>query len=361
MSGTPAPGVPSWWRALALDPPRAGGVPPVSGRLRETAEDFRVEERLGFEADGGAAHQLLRVEKTDANTLFVARALARAAAVRPADVGFAGLKDRRAVALQWFSVPAKRALAEWSGFDGPGFRVREALAHSRKLRRGALAGNRFVLTVRAVAGDGEALAGALARIGVRGVPAYFGPQRFGRGGSNLESVAAWAAGAAAPRDREQRAFLLSAARALLFNAVLAQRVARGDWDTLLPGDVVNLDGTGSVFLAEEVDEALRARCAALDVHPTGPLPGQGGLRPVAEAAAVEQAALAPLPEVEEALVAAGAESSRRALRTPVRALDWTLERDVLTVAFELGRGAFATAVMREVLEAGVEALPGGDD
>jgi len=357
----PVPAVPDAWRAVALDPPRAGGVPAVSGRLRDAPEDFRVEERLGFEPDGGAAHQLLRVEKADANTLFVARALARAAGARAADVGFAGLKDRRAVALQWFSVPARRPLEDWRDFTGPGFRVVEAHPHSRKLKRGALAGNRFVLKARGLAGDLDALAPSLQRVATRGVPAYFGAQRFGRDGSNLESVAAWCGGAPLPRDREQRGFVLSAARSLLFNAVLAERVRRGDWDMLLDGEVVNLDGTGSVFLAGEPDETLRARCAAMDVHPTGPLAGEGGLQPSAEAATVESRVLAPFAGIMEALSAAGVESGRRALRMPVRSLDWEIQGDVLEVAFELGRGAFATSVIREVLEFAGEPLPATDD
>jgi tRNA pseudouridine13 synthase len=320
-----------------------------------------VEERLGFDADGGSAHQLLHVEKTDANTLFVARALARAAGVRAAEVGFAGLKDRRAVARQWFSVPARRPVADWDEFSGLGFRVCEAHAHSRKLRRGALAGNRFVVTVRGLAGERDALAPALERIGLRGVPAYFGAQRFGREGSNLAAIAAWAGGTPLPRDREQRSFVLSAARSLLFNAVLAERVRRGTWDTLLPGELVNHDGTGSVFPAEVVDAALHARCAAMDVHPTGPLEGEDGPRPGGEAAQTEAQALAPLAHVAALLAGAKVEAARRALRTPVRTLEWSLSGDVLRVSFELGRGAFATSVMREVLDFGGQPLPGGDD
>ena len=323
--------------------------------------DFRVEERLGFEADGGAAHHLLRIEKTDANTLFVGRMLARAVGARPSDVGFAGLKDRRAVAVQWLSVPARRPLAEWTDFSGPGFRVLEAYAPSRKLRRGALAGNRFVLAVRGLAGDLDALAPSLARIAAQGVPAYFGSQRFGRDGSNLAVVAAWCGGGSLPRDRDQRAFVLSAARSLLFNAVLAERVRRGEWDTLLDGEVVNLDGTGSVFLAEQVDTSLRARCEASDIHPTGPLPGDGGLQPAGEAAQVEAEALAPFLDVQQALIAAGVEAGRRALRTRVRGLDWAVADDVLTVSFELGRGAYATSVLREVLDFAGEDLPAADD
>jgi tRNA pseudouridine13 synthase len=193
------------------------------------------------------------------------------------------------------------------------------------------------------------------------VPAYFGSQRFGREAGNLEAVAAWCGGGPLPRDRDQRGFILSAARSLLFNAVLAERVRRGDWDRLLDGEVVNLDGTGSVFLAAEVDEPLRERCLAMDVHPTGPLAGEGGLEPSGEAAEAEARALAHFAGIQQALSAAGVEASRRALRTPVRGLDWTVAGDVVTVSFELGRGAFATSVLREVLDFAGEDLPAAED
>ena len=136
------------WRAMALDPPRAGGLPSATGKIRAATADFVVEERLGFEPDGGSAHRLLWVEKQDANTRFVARELATRIGCAPADVGFAGMKDRRAVARQWFSTPARRDGATLDGLTGAGFRVLSVHPHSRKLRRGALAGNRFTLRVR---------------------------------------------------------------------------------------------------------------------------------------------------------------------------------------------------------------------
>jgi tRNA pseudouridine13 synthase len=355
------PAVPPAWLAAAIDPPHALGAPDVAGRLRVSAEDFIVEERLGFVPDGGAAHLLLHVEKTDANTLYVARALARFAGVRAADVGFAGLKDRRAVARQWFSVPAGRARQDWAALEGEGFRVLAAEPHSRKLKRGALAGNRFHVVVRELAGDTGSLPSRMARLLAGGVPNYFGPQRFGGGAANLSRIQAWLQSGQLPRDRDARGFLLSAARSLAFNSVLAARVAQGTWNRLLQGEVVNLAGSGSVFLAEVVDATLEARCEAQDLHPSGPLPGVGGLSPLAEAASLENAALAPLGPLVAALKEAGVAASRRPLRLLVGELDWSLNGDALNVSFALSRGAFATAVLREIVACDVSGLPGSED
>jgi len=346
---TPPGGPPREWIATALDPPRAQGVPVATGQMRCAPADFVVDERLGFEADGGAAHVLLRVEKTDANTTFVARALARACGCHPRDVGFAGLKDRRAVARQWFSVPARRPPHAWTDEAGDGFRVLEAHSHSRKLRQGALAGNRFEIRVRALDGDARDLAERIDRVARDGVPNYFGPQRFGREASNLGRVLDWVRGSSLPRDRQLRSIVVSAARSLCFNAVAAARVRLGSWNHLVEGELVNLDGSGSIFPAESIDADLAARCAAGDVHPTGPLPGVDGPTPRAEAADIEQQALSGYAEVVARLADFGVEAARRALRCVPSELRWSLEAGTLELGFALPRGAFATAVLREIV------------
>jgi tRNA pseudouridine13 synthase len=258
-------------------------------------------------------------------------------------------------------VPAGRQPADWFACAGEGFRVLAVHPHARKLRRGALAGNRFRIVVREFAGDAAALGLRLATLAAQGAPNYFGPQRFGRQGANLEDVAAWSAGEPLPRERERRAFVISAARALLFNQALAARVAAGDWDRLLPGEVVNLAGSASVFVANDVDAALAARCRALDLHPTGPLPGRGGMRPSGRAAEAESSALAAFGPLVEALAAAGVEAARRPLRVPPAGLDWRLDGTVLELSFSLPRGAYATALLRELIDAPADDLPQSDD
>ena len=346
-----------------LQAPTAGGEPPVTGRLRSVPEDFVVDEVLGFQPDGAGAHALLFVEKRGANTGWVAAQLARAARVAPRDVGWSGQKDRHAVTRQWFSLPwpPQAPLEACLGFPGEGWRVLEAARHGRKLRPGSHRANRFALRVRDLRGDRDALAQRLAWIAARGVPDYFGPQRFGRSGANLDRARVWAGGGGAPRERAARGFALSAARSALFNAVLAERVRRGDWERLLPGEAVLLDGRRSFFRAAAIDATLEQRCVQFDVHPSGPLWGRGESPAAGDALAAEAAVLASEPALCALLEAEGLQHERRALRLPVRSLQWSLEGDELTLAFELARGAFATAVLHEILRDAWESPDDGGD
>ncbi|HEX4267115.1 MAG TPA: tRNA pseudouridine(13) synthase TruD [Steroidobacteraceae bacterium] len=332
----------------ALDPPRAHGAPLCTGRLRVEPEDFIVEEQLGFEPAGQGQHVLLRVRKRDANTQWIARELARACGCRPNDVGYAGLKDRRAVATQWFTVPQSRLSPEdWAGVRSGEYEVLEAHRHSRKLPRGALAGNRFIIRIRGTAIDDESLASRLAAIDARGVPNYFGPQRFGKNGSNLKRLSADVR-ALAPAER---GFVLSAARSLVFNAVLGERVRDGTWERLEPGDLANLDGRASHFRVEAVDEAIAERSARLDIHPTGPLWGRGAPPSGGRVLELEQRVAAELTAACELVVRAGMEQERRGLRLAVRDLRWQRDMDAadsIILEFGLSRGAYATVVLREM-------------
>ncbi|HEV2441750.1 MAG TPA: tRNA pseudouridine(13) synthase TruD [Steroidobacteraceae bacterium] len=332
----------------ALNPPRAHGAPLSSGRLRAEPEDFLVEEDLGFEPAGAGQHVLLKVRKRDANTQWIARELARACGCRQADVGYAGLKDRRAVATQWFTVPQSRLLPDdWVGVGSDEYEVLEAHRHNRKLPRGALAGNRFVIKIRGTGVDDAALAGRLAALETRGVPNYFGPQRFGRGGANLKRVSEDMRSLRPP----ERGFILSAARSLVFNAVLAERVAEGSWERLEPGDLANLDGRASHFRVEALDEVLAERCARLDIHPSGPLWGRGAPPSGGRVLELEQRVAAGLAAECELVSRAGMEQERRSLRLAVRELRWRRDTDAadsVVVEFRLSRGAYATAVLREV-------------
>jgi tRNA pseudouridine13 synthase len=326
-------------------------------------EDFVVDEVLGFAPDGVGAHVLLVVEKRGANTGWVAAQLARAAGVNVRDVGASGQKDRNAVTRQSFSLPwpAAAPVEPCLGFAGEGWRVLSAERHGRKLRVGSHRANRFALRVREVAGDRDALAERLEVIATRGVPDYFGPQRFGRDGTNLGRARAWASVGEAPRDRSARGFALSAARSALFNAVLAERVRRGDWDRLLPGEAVMLDGRRSFFRAGDIDATLLERCVAMDVHPSGPLWGRGDSPAQGVALAVESAVTSSEPDLCTLLAAEGLEHERRALRLPVRGLRWSLDGDVLSLEFELERGAFATAVLHELVRDAWAAPDGAND
>jgi tRNA pseudouridine13 synthase len=351
--------IPDHWRRAALAPPCAWGSGPLCpGVLRSSPEDFKVDEILGFSAGGEGPHALLQVRKRGANTEWVARELARAAGCKPHDVGFAGMKDRNAVTTQYFTVPrGRRDAREFLGLAGEGYTVIDAAPHQRKLPRGALAGNRFEIAVREVRCDAAALEARLSQLVRGGVPNYFGPQRFGREGGNLADVLRAAQRAAAgesgrSRGRGDAGFMLSAARSLVFNAILAERVTRGGWNSLLPGDVANLDGRGSVFAVESVDDALAARCAALEIHPTAPLVGAGVPLSSAAIRALEESTAAQFPEALAVVARERMNAERRALRLRVAGLEYEYADDVLRLRFELAAGSFATTVLREIIAAG---------
>lgn len=329
--------------------PTAYGDPPLVAALRAQPEDFQVEELLGFDADGEGEHALLCVEKRGANTRWVAGQLAREAGVAVREVGYSGLKDRHAVTVQHFTVPAARgaAIEDWVGREGEGFRVLGASRHRRKLRPGSHRANRFRILLRDPRGDFASFEARLAEVSKLGVPNYFGPQRFGRGNANLGRARRWAESGRAPQRRGDRAFALTAARSWLFNRVLAERVSRGDWSRILAGEAVILEGSRSFFQAPANDPTLQDRCERMDLHPSGPLWGRGEPQSADEARALELRVLEAEQPLQRLLEKEGMEQERRSLRLPVRALGCTAEGGGLRLDFELSRGAFATAVLHE--------------
>lgn len=327
-------------------PARAYGPPVCNGQIRAIPDDFTVDEILGFEPDGQGRHTLLSVRKTGANTNWVARRLARAAGVPIRDVGYCGLKDRHAVTTQWFSVPGSPQL-DTEALRAEGVEVLRRVPHGRKLRRGAHAGNLFRLRVRGCHCSREALESRLSTIKCRGVPNYFGEQRFGRDGGNLHLARRLARGEVL--DRRQRSFALSAARSLIFNEVLSRRVSSADWDRVLPGDVAILDGTASWFRISQLDREIEDRLERLDLHPSGPLWGEGEPPTAGKVLLLEQDVAAETGELAVCLTAAGLKQERRSLRLVVRDLQWDLEDTDLVLSFRLPRGAFATAVLAEIV------------
>lgn len=341
----------------------AHGRPECRGRIRSLPEDFRVDEVLGFAADGEGEHQLLQVEKRGANTAWVARQLARIAGVRPHDVSYAGRKDRNAVTVQHFTLwLGKRPEPDWSAVANDEFRILSAVRHRRKLRVGTLKGNRFRLIVRGLTAPERDVENRLQSIRACGVPNYFGEQRFGRNGGNIERAAAFFADPRLVKDRDTRGLLLSTSRSLIFNAILSQRVQQGSWNALLPGEVCMLDGTQSVFCAREIDDDLRGRTTEGDVHPTGPLWGTGDRLADGQVAALESEVAERYEVWARGLEVAGLKPARRSLRLPVRDIGWSFEDNmILKLEFFLPAGAYATAVLRELLITENPAEGAGDD
>lgn len=324
---------------------RCHGEAVLSARLRAAPSDFRVDEIPAFAPTGEGEHLLLDIEKTGMNTAFVAGLLARWAGVPAMAVSYAGMKDRHAVTRQYFSVHLpKRQAPPLETLQADGLRVLGSHWHARKLQRGALAGNRFVLVLRDVQGERAAIDARLARIASAGVANYFGEQRFGRDGGNLAAALAMFGGRRV--QREQRSILLSAARSALFNAVVDARVRDATWDSGVDGDVWMLDGSRSVFGPEPMTAELGARAQSHDIHPAAPLWGKGELRCADRARNTVLQALQGSDALRKGLEDAGLSPEFRSMRLIVKQLQWQWPTpESLQLAFELPAGAYATTVL----------------
>lgn len=345
-----------------MQTPMAYGGPVLRGRLRVQPEDFEVEELRSFGPGGTGEHAWIEIEKRGANTEWVARELARFAGVQPLAVGFAGLKDRHALTRQVFTVHlAGRADPDWSALAVEGVRVLLATRHQRKLARGALSGNRFRLVIRDVEGQTDAVAERVDQIAQHGVPNRFGEQRFGLGAGNIAAALAMFAGRRV--GKAERGRLLSTARSAIFNAVLDARIGDDTWNRGLDGDVFQIDGSGSIFGPEPVDDVLGERIASLAVHPTGPLWGRGTPRVTESVEALETriAADPSLAAFARGLEAAGVERARRSLRVRVGGLQhqW-IDPTTLELRFELPAGAYATVVAAELVDCEVQVRGASD-
>jgi len=328
----------------------------LSAVLKARPEDFEVEEILGFEPDGEGEHLLVQVEKRGLDTSEVAKLLAVHLEIAPRAVSWAGRKDRHAVTRQYFSVQwSQPETPDLTPLNGDKLHILEVLRHRRKLRPGFNRGNRFRLRLTGVKGDTGAVDERLALIAARGVPNYFGRQRFGRDAQNIQAARDMLARGNLRRvPHGRRSLWLSAARSYLFNTVLAARVRADNWDRLLPGELVMLEGSRSFFLAEAINADLEKRLREHDVSPSGPLPGlvrKGA--PVGEALAFEQAALREEADMLDGLIKAGVLAARRALRLVPKNLHWRWEDEAtLALDFELPTGAYATIVVAELADPG---------
>ena len=330
--------------------PYAYGGPSGIGKIRTEPEDFIVNEVLSFEPSGEGEHVFLLIEKKGENTEFVARQLARFAGVRQRDIGYAGLKDRHAVTTQWFSVwlPGKEA-PQWSGFESETVTVHRSVRHARKLKRGILSGNHFELLIRDWQGDEKRLEDQLIRIKACGVPNYFGEQRFGNLGQNVNKALVLFEGAKV--KREQRGIYLSAARSFLFNHILAERIGLDNWNKPVDGDVFIVDGSRGFFKVDKIDSTLSKRVYACEIHPSAVLCGQGDSEAVGEAGAIESAVIKRFDIIADGLLDCGLENARRALRMNVADLQWRfVAADRLQLTFTLPAGCYATALIREIIE-----------
>lgn len=306
----------------------AQGKPEHTAVFRKVAEDFIVYEQLGFDLSGEGEHLFVQIRKTGENTQYIAKQLARYFGVKPVAVGFSGLKDRHAVTTQWFSIqlPGKPIEVDWDAFKASAQINVEVLQHGRhsaKLRRGQHQCNEFVITLRDLPQCPE-IETRLNEVHKLGAPNYFGEQRFGIDGGNLDRAQAWFSGEETIKSKNMKGIVLSAARSYLFNLVLSERIQRGNWLSLLPG--------------EDSEQ------------PAGPLWGRGRPKCSEQVLELENQVLEPLSLWRDKLEHNGLSQERRDLVLKPKAFSWEWVDDKLVISLSLAPGAYATSVLREIVE-----------
>ncbi len=310
----------------SLQWPRAWGNACGTGSIRVRPEDFQVSELLGWAPSGSGEHLLVFLEKRGDNTDYVARRLAEMVGCRSMDVGFCGRKDRHALTQQWFSLPCPAA-AERSFLEqlSQHWRLVAVDRDQRKLRPGQHQANRFRIRVHELSADVDTLGQRFEEVVEKGCPNYFGPQRFGHGGANLQS--ALELNPEKLNNRKARAsagILLSAARALMFNDWLGRRVEAGDWLSVSPGDP--------------------------RPEPSGPLFGDDASGASGVLAEKELEFAAQYSHFMTLLRQTRMQAARRAL--VLKPLNCSLEwaTGAVRFGFDLPVGSFATSVLNELLD-----------
>jgi len=336
----------------------------IGGRTRSTEDDFCVDEEPAYAPSGSGDHVYARIEKRGLTTSDAVRALAAHLGCPPNDVGSAGLKDKRAVTTQWLSFPPPLTTEAVAAADIEGVRVLEVSRHENKLRTGHLRGNHFRLVIRDTsmpAAQAAAFAGqvldALARS--PGSPNWYGAQRFGRNGDNARIGRALVTGERLdrrpPRGRQRRLFI-SAYQSELFNRYLRRRIDDGLYRSVLAGDLLQKRSGGMFECTEpEVDQA---RLDDGELAPTGPMFGSKMRAPSPETPAfarersvLEEESLEPSSFRPLGKLALGA---RRPIGVPLGDVAASAVADgddnAVEVRFSLPAGAYATAVLREIIK-----------
>jgi len=295
--------------------PRASTLKPATGLIKKQAQEFYVEELMNPELAGEGEHVWLWVEKIGQNTEYVAGQLARFANVKKMDIGFSGQKDRWAKTRQWFSVYlGAKPEPDWPSFDLEDTCILKVGRHVKKLRRGEHRANFFNIVVQELS-DTDDLQSSLSKIHDGGFPNYYGPQRFGINGANLDRGERFFEGEI-KASRSQRSFYLSAARSYLFNISLAQMVESGLWsDDTVGGPLFGDDVEGVTSISENERKILESH-----------------------------------PSLAKGIHKNRLKLERRSYSIVPQDFTWKLcDGNKLTLTFVLPKGIFATALLAEFL------------
>ena len=323
-------------------------IPGIGGVLRTEPEDFQVEEIPAYEPSGEGEHAILQVTKRQITTQAIANELSALLHCESDSIGFAGMKDRQAVTVQRFSVPAS---ADLSLLQNCSAQVKFLGYHNNKIRKGHLVGNRFQIRVRGANPDWHARCRDIEELlNSTGFPNFYGPQRFGREGNNAAIGEKGLKTGKLFGPKWRRWLMISALQSELFNQYLMRRLADGLFSTAIKGDIFGRLPKGGVFMSED-PSAEQPRLDNFEISPMGPIFGYKMMAAGHEALERERALLDERGIALESFRPLKAEGNRRRIRLRPQNLTLdSIEGDPL-FRFELPAGTYATVFLNEFMKA----------
>ena len=329
------------------------GKPLLKGRLKVIAEDFLVDEMLGFEPAGEGEHLFVQVEKSNLTTHELIERVAKDAGIRPRDVGYSGIKDKTAVTRQWLSLHLPGKIHNAVSLEADDYIVLRQIWHDKKLRPGTHRSNRFDVLLREVVEPDSKSMEQIESISDFGMANYFGQQRFGAGLDNVQRALQVLGNARKSRrlGRNKKSLYLSALRSELFNQILSRRIEQGIWRQPVEGDIFMLSGSRSIF-QEAINDEILARYRNFDISSTASLYGYGASRLSGTALQIEQRVYTENQDICDCLAAQGAKRQMRALRHVVQdfSVDYEADKQQLRVKATLPRGCYFTSLLGHFIE-----------
>jgi len=338
----------------------------TTGIIRTNPQDFKVTELNDIELSGAGEHLWLYIEKTDSNTDWVAKQLSNVCQTPRGQVGFAGLKDRHAVTQQWFSIqlPKISGIKKIQSALPDAITIIEHGKHSKKIKVGQLNYNQFEIIIREIncnhksndKSDSEnnkkqQIEKNIQNIKDNGVPNYFGPQRFGHDMGNIQKAQDWFSGSYKVKTKNLKSILISTARSHIFNTIVAQRIKEKTWDTTITGDILQLNKSHSWFTASDASTTeIVERLKVFDIHLTAAMWGEDPVQSSESCAIMEKKIADTFPIYQLGFEKFRLKQDRRAMRICPIDLKHEWIDDNLKLTFKLLPGAYATGVIREILD-----------
>ncbi len=325
----------------------------ATGTIRNKPEDFQVTELNDIDLSGEGEHLWLYIQKTSNNSIWVSKQLANVCQVPQKQVAFAGQKDRHAITKQWFSIqlPKISDPDKIQSALGEGIQIIKSGKHSRKIKTGQLDANAFEIVIRDITGDKQQIENNIQNIIKNGVPNYFGSQRFGHDMGNITKCQDWFAGKYKVKSRNLKSLLISTARSHIFNLIVAKRIQQNTWDKCINGDILQLNKSHSWFPSSDASaDEIKKRLNEFDIHLSAAMWGIDAVQSLDDCAQLENSIAKDFPIYQQGFEKFRLKQDRRAMRIcPLDFKHLWQDENTLQINFKLLPGAYATGIMREIL------------